>query len=344
MKNYFRLNLFSISVAVFIPFLSGNIYRTTGEVERLDPAINELIPQNAKIEILAEGYDWSEGPVWIPNGNFLLFSDVPANRVYRWKEGEGVSVYLDPSGYTSKVPRTGEPGSNGLTLNAQGQLILCQHGDRRIARMMASTSAPKSKFSTLTDRFRGARFNSPNDLVFTKKGDLYFTDPPYGLVKKEKDPKREIDFHGVYLLRKNGQVDLVSKELERPNGIALSPDEKTLYVANSHGPRPIWMSFELNENGLSRKSRLFFDSTSYRAKYPERKGGNDGMKVDQMGNLWATGPGGVLIFDPKGKHLGTILTGQRTANCSFGEDGSTLFITADMYLLRIRTTTKANGF
>ena len=173
---------------------------------------------------------------------------------------------------------------------------------------------------------------------------MYFTDPPYGLVKKEKDPKREIDFHGVYLLRKNGRVDLVSKELERPNGIALAPDGKKLYVANSHGPRPIWMMFDLNEKGLVKSQNIFFDSTSYRNKHPGRKGGNDGMKVDINGNLWATGPGGVLVFSPSGDHLGTILTGQRTANCAFGDDGSTLYLTSDMYLLRIKTLTKGLGF
>ena len=210
--------------------------------------------------------------------------------------------------------------------------------------MLTPTSKPSSRFETLAGAFRGNRFNSPNDLVYNRKGELYFTDPPYGLVKKEKDPKREIDFQGVYLLRNNGKVDLVTKELERPNGIILSPDEKTLYVANSHGPRPIWMSFDLKPNGLVKQGRVFFDSTSYRGKHPDRQGGNDGMKVDKQGNLWATGPGGVLVFSPEGDHLGTILTGQRTANCAFGDDGSTLYMTADMFLMRIRTSVTGLGF
>ena len=210
--------------------------------------------------------------------------------------------------------------------------------------MKSSVLNPKSDFVTLTSDFNGAKFNSPNDLAYNKKGELYFTDPPYGLVQKEKDPKREIDYQGVFLLRKNGKVDLVTKDLERPNGIILSPDEKTLYVANSHGPRPIWMSYKLNKNGLVKKGKTFFDSTDYRKKHVTRLGGNDGMKVDVNGNLWATGPGGVLVFSPQGKHLGTILTGQRTANCAFGDDGSTLYITADMYLMRIRTSVKGNGF
>ena len=324
--------------------LMGKNYPTTGSVERLETQLNKLIPLDAKIEILAEGYVWSEGPVWVPSEKFLLYSDVPTNKIYKWKEGEGATVYLDPSGYTAKNTRAGESGSNGLALNAKGQLILCQHGDRRIARMTSSTQSPKPEYETLAGEYKGARFNSPNDLTYNKNGELYFTDPPYGLLKKENDPSREIDYQGVYLLRKNKKVVLVTKDLERPNGIALSPDEKTLYVANSHGERPIWMSYDLKANGLVRKGKVFFDSSNYRTKYPERQGGNDGMKVDIHGNIWATGPGGVLIFSPQGKHLGTILTGQRTANCAFGDDGSTLYITADMYLMRIKTSTLGNGF
>ena len=319
-------------------------YPTTGTVERLDTYINQLIPLDAKIEILAEGYDWSEGPVWISEGDFLLYSDVPTNKIYKWKEGEGASVYLDPSGYTAEEKRPGESGSNGLTVDEEGRLIICQHGDRRVARMNEPTDSPRAVYETLAGAYKGKRFNSPNDLVYNKKGELYFTDPPYGLIQKEKDPKREIDFQGVYLLRKNGEVLLVTRDLERPNGITLSPDEKKLYVANSHGLRPIWMSYELKKNGMVQKGKLFFDSTEYRKKHKSRKGGNDGMKVDVDGNIWATGPGGVLVFSPAGKHLGTILTGQRTANCAFGDDGSTLYITADMYLMRIKTSTIGNGF
>ena len=339
----------SVLTCLLFPVLLGSIlfaenYPTTGSIERLDPSLNRLIPMDAKIEILAEGYVWSEGPVWISEGDFLLYSDVPANKIYKWKEGEGASVYLDPSGYTPKDPRPGESGSNGLTLDKKGSLIICQHGDRRVARMNAPTDSPRAVYETLAGKYNGKRFNSPNDLIYNQKGDLYFTDPPYGLVEKEKDPKREIDFQGIYLLRRNGKVALVSKDLERPNGITLSPDEKTLYVANSHGPRPIWMSFELKGNGMAKKGKVFFDSTEYRKKYPSRKGGNDGMKVDVDGNIWATGPGGVLVFSPEGKHLGTILTGQRTANCAFGDDGSTLYMTADMYLMRIKTSIKGHGF
>ena len=336
--SFFILNL------IFSYALLAKDYPTTGSVERLDDSMNRLIPLDAKIEILAEGYEWSEGPVWIRQGDFLLYSDVPTNKIYKWKEGKGASVYLDPSGYTAKEKRTGESGSNGLTLDEKGRLISRQHGDRRVARMNTPIDLPKPVYETLAGRYEGKRFNSPNDLVYNQKGELYFTDPPYGLVQKEKDPKREIDYQGVYLLRKNGKVTLVAKDLERPNGIALSPDEKTLYVANSHGPRPIWMSYELKENGTVKKGKLFFDSTEYRKKHRSRKGGNDGMKVDVDGNIWATGPGGVLVFSPKGKHLGTVLTGQRTANCAFGDDGSTLYMTADMYLMRIKTSIKGNGF
>lgn len=343
MKNSIILSLCSLFITSS-SILGAQNYRTTGSIERLDPSFNQLISKDAKIEILAEGYVWSEGPVWVSKGDFLLYSDVPANKIYKWKEGEGASVYLDPSGYTPSKSRVGESGSNGLTLDEKGNLIICQHGDRRIARMTASTNSPQPVFETLARKYDGKRFNSPNDLVYNQKGELYFTDPPYGLVQKEKDPKREIDFQGVYILRKNGKVALVGKDLERPNGITLSPDEKTLYVANSHGPRPIWMSYELKENGMAKKGEIFFDSTQYRKKHPDRQGGNDGMKVDVEGNIWATGPGGVLVFSPEGRHLGTVLTGERTANCAFGDDGSTLYMTADMYLMRIKTSTKGNGF
>ncbi len=344
MKKSSKINYFFLFLIIGFSTVYGAKYPTIGSVERLDSSIDDLISKTAKIEILAQGYIWSEGPVWIKDGEFLLYSDVPANKVYKWKEGEGASVYLDPSGFTAPKGRAGESGSNGLTLDEQGRLILCQHGDRRVARMKSSTQNPKSEFITLASHYKGSKFNSPNDLVYNQKGELYFTDPPYGLLKKEKDPKREIEYQGVFLLRGNGKVELVSKELERPNGIVLSPDEKTLYIANSHGPRPIWMSYPLNKNGLVKKGKIFFDSTEYRKKHPDRKGGNDGMKVDINGNIWATGPGGVLVFSPEGKHLGTILTGQRTANCAFGDDGLTLYITADMYLMRIRTKVKGFGF
>ncbi len=315
-------------------------YSTTGSIERLDPALDQLIPKDAKIEILCGQFKWSEGPVWIKKGGYLLFSDVPTNTIYRWKEGEGKSVYLNPSGFTQPKNRPGEMGSNGLALDAQGRLVLCQHGDRRVARMESPLETPQPIFSTLASKDQGKRLNSPNDLVFHSNGNLYFTDPPYGLVGGTKNRKRELSYQGVYLVRTSGEVLLLTGQLERPNGIGLSPDERTLYVANSHGPRPIWMAYDVLDDGTLENGRTFFDSTAYRKQHPDRQGGNDGLKVDLKGNLFATGPGGVLIFSPDGKHLGTILTGVATANCGFGDDGQTLYMTANAHLMRVRLSTR----
>lgn len=317
-------------------------YPTTGSIEVLAPELRSLIDPRASIEVLADGFVWSEGPVWIQDGNYLLFSDIPNNRIVKWSERGGKSTYLKPSGYTGTRPRGGEAGCNGLLLDGQGRLVLCQHGDRRVARMDAPLSAPEPKFTTLADTFDGKRLNSPNDAVFHRNGDLYFTDPPYGLEKNIEDPAKELPFQGVYRVSPDGKVTLLTKELERPNGIGFSPDCRTLYVANSYAKRPVWLSFPVQADGTLGKSRVFFDARSL----PEsgRIGGNDGLKVDAAGNLFATGPGGVLIFTPGGKHLGTILTGQRTANCAFGDDGRTLYMTADDYLMRVRVKTKGLHF
>jgi gluconolactonase len=307
--------------------------QTIGDIERLDPAIDSLVPSDAVIEVLAEGFEWSEGPVWISDGEYLLFSDVPQNKIFQWKEGEGHRLWLEPSGYTGEIPRGGEPGSNGLLLDAQNRLILCQHGDRRVARLDVPLTAPEPVFITLADRYDGKRFNSPNDAVFDSSGALYFTDPPYGLPEGPSDPTKEISFNGVYRLAIDGRVTLLTDELSRPNGIALSPDEKTLYVANSDPARAIWMAYDLLPDGAIGNGRLFFDAAAW---VPERAGLPDGLKVDDAGNLFATGPGGVLVFSPDGRHLGTLRTTQATANCAFGENESSLYMTADNYLLRVR--------
>ncbi len=332
--------VFGIAMAAFV--LVGGLTSaqgqtpTLGTIERLDPAFDKLVPKDARVERIAEGFDWSEGPVWVPrDGGYLLFSDVPQNVVYQWKPGAKVREFLRPSGYTGKTPRGGEPGSNGLLLDAKGRLVLMQHGDRRVARL------EDGAFVTLADGYMGKRFNSPNDGVYHSNGDLYFTDPPYGLVKGVDDPARELDFQGVYRLSKDGQVTLLTKELSRPNGIAFSPDEKTLYVANSDPERAIWMAFPVKEDGTLGPGRVFADVTK---SVGSKKGLPDGMKVDAHGNLFATGPGGVLVFSPDGKHLGTFETGEATANCGWGEDGTTLFITADMYIGRVKLNTRGKGF
>jgi gluconolactonase len=323
--------------------------RTIGSIERLDPAFDALVPADAKMEIIVDGLDWCEGPLWIPqpgkagqpSGGFLIFSDIPPNTIYRWDAEDGQSVYLKPSGYTGKTPRGGEVGTNGSTLDGEGRLVLCQHGDRRLARMDAPLDGPLPKYVTVADRYDGKRLNSPNDAALHSSGAIYFTDPPYGLEKNMDDPAKELPFQGVYRVSPAGDVTLVTKELERPNGIALSPDEKTLYVANSHGPRPIWMAFPVNADGSVGEGSVFFDGAELSKS---RRGAPDGMEVDEHGNLWATGPGGVLVFSPEGKHLGTLLTGEATSNCAFGEDGKTLFITADSYILRIPLSTKGKNY
>jgi gluconolactonase len=317
-------------------------YPTMGKIIRDDPRFDKLIPKDAVLEKLATGFKWTEGPVWMKEGGFLLFSDIPNNTINKWKEGEGISVFLKPSGYTGSKERKGiapgdEPGSNGLVTDAKGRLVLCEHGDRRVTRLEKDGTK-----TVLASKYMGKKLNSPNDAVFHSSGALYFTDPPYGLEKNWDDPARELDFCGVYRIGTDGTLTLLTKDVSRPNGIALSIDEKTLYVANSERERPVWMSFPVKEDGTIGEGKVFFDATDL---VKQRKiGAPDGMKVDHQGNLFATGPGGVLILTPAGEHLGTIFTGVPTANCAFGDDGTMLYVAADKSLCRIKTTTKGKGF
>ncbi len=305
--------------------------------DRKDPKFDDLIAKDAKVEELAGGFKWSEGPVWDSKAACLLFCDIPNNMIYKWSEKDGLKEFLKPSGYTGKDAFTGhEPGSNGLAFHKDGHLVLCQHGDRRVSKFVDNA------FVTLADKYDGKRLNSPNDLVYHPNGDLYFTDPPYGLPGQMKDPNKQLDFQGVYRLKPNGEVTLLTKAMSRPNGIGLSPDAKTLYVANSDPEQAIWMSFPLKDDGTVGEGKVFFDTTELvKAKKP---GLPDGLKVDQQGNVWATGPGGVFVFDPTGKHLGTIVTNDKTANCGFGDDGTILYITANDKLIRVRTKVKGLGF
>lgn len=313
--------------------MKGTPLRTTGSIEKLDNGLDDVIKPGAKIEILAEGFTWSEGPLWLPEQEKLLFSDIPPNKVLQWTEATGLELYLTPSGYTGTEARGGEVGANGLTLDTEGRLVLCQHGDRRMARMEAPLDQPKPQFVTLADKYEGKRLNSPNDAVYKRNGDLYFTDPPYGLEKNSDDPAKELPFQGVYRLAKDGKLHLLTKELSRPNGLAFSPDEKTLYVANSDPERAIWMAYDVQPDGNIGNGRVFYDATPLTGK---EKGLPDGLKVTKEGMLLATGPGGVLVFTKDGKHLGTIKTGEATANCALSTDESTLYITAHMYLMRVK--------
>jgi gluconolactonase len=315
-------------------------YPTMGKIERLDVRLDKLLPQRAVLEKLADGFAWTEGPVWVPkDGGYLLFSDIPNNSIFKWKEGEGKpKLFLKPSGRGGANDLV-EPGSNGLLLDPHGRLVAMDHGNRRIYRLErdGKTKTP------LVSKYQGKRLNSPNDGVYKSNGDLYFTDPPYGLMVKGKEgfPGQELDFCGVYRLSPKGELTLLTKEMSKPNGIAFSPDEKTLYVANSDPDKAIWMAFPVKKDGTLGKGKVLFDATKW-AK--TKKGLPDGMKVDKKGNLFATGPGGVLIFTPKGEHLGTIDTGERTANCNWGNDGTVLYITADHKLCRIKLSTKGKGF
>ncbi|WP_018621696.1 SMP-30/gluconolactonase/LRE family protein [Spirosoma luteum] len=321
-----------------------------GQVVRADPRLDKLIPAGAKIEVLASGFVWTEGPIWVKNqggnmGGFLLFSDVPQNTIFKWADKEGVTPFLKPSGYTGLGPYSDEPGSNGLTIDPKGRLIACEHGDRRITAMAMDGTGGKR---TLADNYNGKRFNSPNDVVAHTNGSYYFTDPPYGMPKKENDPTRETDGWGVYRIGPEragvpGAVSIVVGDLTRPNGIALSPDEKILYVAQSDPMRPLVMAYPLLADGSVGKGRVAFGPDEM--KKQNLPGGFDGMKVDREGNLYVTGGGGVLVLAPtpgNGPYdfLGHIRIGGATANCAWGDDGSTLYVTADMYLCRIRTLAK----
>jgi gluconolactonase len=304
-----------------------------GSIERLDESINSVIDEDAKIEIIGEGFEWSEGPVWVASENMLLFSDVPKNTVYKWTEAKGVEQYLTPSGYTGQGNYSNEPGSNGLTLSPDGKLVLCQHGDRRVAFMDAPFNAPEPRYVTLSDNFQGKKLNSPNDVTFSGDGDIFFTDPPYGLPKQADDSTKETPHNGVYRISR-GVTSLICDSLSRPNGIAFLQDGRTLLVANSDPDKARWYAFDLNENDSVTSARVFYDATS-NSKAGD-KGLPDGLRVDKQGNVFATGPGGIWVFNSAGKAIGRIRISEATANCALSPDEKTLYITADMYLVRVK--------
>ncbi len=306
---------------------------TLGYIELLDNELENVLNTDAKPEIIGEGFEWSEGPVWVAEHGFLLFSDVPANTIYRWTEESGVEAYLEPSGYTGSSDRGGEIGSNGLIIGNDGELFLCQHGDRRIARMDAPLNEPSPEFSTVADNYDGQKFNSPNDLIQHSNESIYFTDPPYGLEGYVDDPAREMEIQGVFRADPDGSVTLLTDDLSRPNGLAFSPDESLLYVANSDNNRSIWMVYDVMETGDIENGSLFYDTTEYVGLEP---GLPDGMKVRSDGYIFATGPGGVWIFTPDARPLGQIKTGEFISNLAFDETEETIYMTANNYLLRLR--------
>ncbi len=310
-------------------------------VERLDPALNLIVPAQPVLEKVATGpgFTWTEGPVWIPAG-YLLFAEIPSNSIRKWTPDDGVSVFMQPSGYKGSVPFTGrEPGSNGMTIDSHGRLTVAGHAQRDVWRL--ERVDPKAKVTVLADTYQGKQLNSPNDLVYKSDGALYFTDPPYGLPKLDSDPTKQLPFSGVYrvpgaLAQKPGappdraQLQLLVKDLPFPNGIAFSPDEKYLYVNNSQ-PKKLWMRYTVNPDGTLTDAKLFFDATS-----DQRSGAPDGMKVDQKGNVYSAGPGGVWIFSPEGKHLGTLDIPERVGNVAWGgADHKTLYVAASSSIYRI---------
>lgn len=311
---------------------SATKYKTIGSIERFDRALDDIIDTGTKAEIIAEGFDWSEGPVWIESQHALLFSDVPQNIVYKWTEEKGKEVYLTPSGYTDSVKRGGEMGSNGLLLDPSGNLVLCQHGNRQVARMDAPMNDPKSKFIAIANNYQGKKFNSPNDAVYNNNGELFFTDPPYGLEKQLEDPRKEISFQGVYEVKKDGKIILLTDSLTRPNGIAFLPGQQTLIVANSDPQKPYWYAFDVSNDGLT-NARIFYKASGYDSS---AKGLPDGLKIDKRGNVFATGPGGLWIFNSEGKLLGKMKLTAATSNCAFSPDQKTLYVTNDMNVLRIK--------
>jgi gluconolactonase len=307
-----------------------------GLIERLDPALDELIPAASGVETICEGFIWTEGPVW--KDSALFFSDVPANILYRWTPGSGqAEVFLEPSGGIPRNPNFVEPGSNGLALDSEGRLLLCQHGARRVVRLEDDGRTQ----TVLADRFEGRRLNNPNDLVCHSSGAVYFTDPSYGFAERDASPLKEIPWNGVYRIAPDRTVALLTKDLPFPNGLAFGPDEKTLYVAVSDASLPRIVAFDVHSDGLLGASRLFFDAIPLLKR--GLSGSCDGLKVDIHGNIFATAPGGIAVLSPQGKHLGMILIGV-TSNCGWGDDGATLYITADDRVCRIRTTTRGTPF
>ena len=316
-----------ILILINLPVISQDKF--IGSVERLSPEIDNLIEKSAKIEILADGFEWSEGPVWSSQLNSVLFSDVPENVIYSWNEDKGLGTFTRPIGYSGKVPNLKKAGTNGLTIDADGNLIICMHGDRKITRLEKLNINRKV---TLVNSFDGNLLNSPNDLVYDSKGNLYFTDPPYGLLEGDNDKLKEIEFNGVYKVSPNGDIEVLVKNLTRPNGISISNDEKILYVANSDKNNPVIMQYDLSKEGAKNPS-IFFDGRELTKK---DIGLFDGLKVHPTGNVFATGPGGVLVIKENGDHIGTIRTEVRTANCAFDENFQYLYMTSDMFLTRIK--------
>ena len=322
MKKLFLLLL-------FIPFVSISQNNFIGSIERLSSEMDEYISKDSKIEIIAKGFNWSEGPVWSKKLNALLFSDVPNNVIYKWDKKNGLSTFINEIGYSGIVPNSKKAGTNGLTIDQEGNLIICMHGDRRIVKLIDWNS---KEFLPVATSFNNKLFNSPNDLVYNSKKELFFTDPPYGLQNGDNDKLKELQFNGVFRLSNDGELKVLIKNLSRPNGIAISIDEKTLYVANSDSKNPVIMKYKITDEGVE-NPEVFFDGSVLSKK---DIGLFDGLKVHPSGTIFATGPGGVLLINKEGNHIGTIRTKVRSANCAFDDKFEYLYMTSHQYLTRIR--------
>jgi gluconolactonase len=308
-------------------------------IDRWDPAMDAIVPQDWKIEKLAEGFGWAEGPIWVKNGGYLLFTDVPGNKMWKWSEQGGLEKFLDPSGAASvdlNVWR--EAGANGLAILDKHTILLADTGNRGIQKLDLRTKQKTPVAMT----YDGKKFSSPNDVTRMKSGVVFFTDPPYGFKKFDAAPEKEMPFNGVYRQGKDGAVTVIEKELHRPNGVALSPDERTLYVAQSEPTKAIIMAYTLDKKGNVTGKRLFHDATDLVAK--DAPGLPDGLTVASDGTVFTTAPGGVLVLSKDGKRLGRISDGKPTANCKFGDDGRTLYMTSQNILARIRLNVKGAGF
>ncbi len=324
----------SATLDFYKPGRGTGIQQVETKIQREDPALDAIIAQDAKIEKLAGGFLFTEGPVWVRDGGYLLFSDPNNNLIYRWSEEDGVSVYRTHSGYTGmNIGEYGQPGSNGLTLDSQGRLTINEHGNRRVTRLEKN-----GQLTVLADHYQGKRLNSPNDLVYRSDGALYFTDPPFGLPKFFEDSGKELSYSGVFCLI-NGELKLVSKDLTGPNGLAFSPDEKYLYVDNWDEKRKVIMRYDVHPDGTLSDAQVFLDAT----KEPGEDAW-DGMKIDVKGNLYLSGPGGLWIVSPEGKHLGTIVGPEHPHNLAWGgEDHKTLYLAAQTGLYRLNVNIPGSG-
>ena len=321
--------LLSIAFLNFMLFILSCDAQEKNDVTIIKKSANSLIDKNSEIEVLGDSFLVAEGPLWDSKNNRLLFTDVRQNKLFSWDENNGITEYIVPSGSTGYAPsfKDGGIGANGITFNKEGQIVLCQHGDRRVA-IVSNQKDNTPMFNTIVDNYNGKRFNSPNDLSISKNGDIYFTDPPYGF-KNFNNKFRELDFNGVYKYSVNGSIKLITKEMTRPNGIALSLDEKYIYVNNSDRNDPKIMRF----NSKTFKGKLFFDGSELVKKY---KGGFDGLKIHSSGNIFTTGPNGILILSPRGNLLATINYGKAITNCNFDEDEEYLYVTGFDDVSRIK--------